>query len=356
MLKIHTIFYYLCRYKYTITLSVDMKKILFAIMLIFFGDFAYSQDPIFSQFQSSPLQLNPALAGDDYNARLAINYRLQWPGLSAAYNTFSIGYDQFFRKTNLAMGINIVSDAAGGGALNSNKISGIIGYRLKVNKSTFLKGGIDVAFAQKKLNWNKLIFYDAIAESGGNITPGGSFLPSKEVEPGNTNRGFLDVGSGLLLYNTSYFIGITFDHMNTPTDRFLLDAKQNYVGLPLRWSIHGGYQLPLDRKMKDKLPSYFSPNFLFTKQGSFNQLNLGLNASISQLFGGIGYRHSNSNGDAVIINAGLRTENLKIGYSFDFTVSGITVSEGGAHELGITYIFGEGKNISKLNDCLNLFR
>jgi type IX secretion system PorP/SprF family membrane protein len=333
-----------------------LRRLLFTSWLIFILKLVYSQDPIFSQFHSSPLQLNPAFAGDDYNGRLAMNYRLQWPGLSAAYNTFSIGYDQFFRQTNLALGINILSDQAGDGALKSNKVSGILGYRLKINSETFIKGGIEIALAQKKLDWDKLVFYDAISASGGNITPGGSYLPSKEVEPANTNRSFSDIGTGLLLYNKKYFVGLSLDHMNTPIDEFLQDERQNYIGLPLRWSLHGGYQLPISFGPKNGLPSYISPNFLFTKQAAFNQLNIGINAALSQVFGGLGFRYSNSNGDAVIVSAGIRTEHLKIGYSFDFTISSLSISQGGAHELGLGYIFGESKKVSKINDCLNLFR
>ncbi len=333
-----------------------MRILIFVILLSFFGPFLHGQDPIFSQFQSSPIQLNPAFAGDDYSGRLAINYRIQWPGLSAAYNTFSLGYDQFFRKTNLALGINILSDGAGDGALKSNKISGIIGYRLKISDQTYIKGGLEMALIQKKLNWEKLIFYDAIALSGGNVTPGGSYLPSNEIEPSNTSRSFLDIGSGFLLYNNKYFFGLSLDHMNTPIDDFLQNQEQNYVGLPMRWSLHSGYQFLLKSKSKNDLPSYVAPNFLYTRQAGFSQLNVGLNASYEKVFGGFGFRHSNSNGDAFIISAGIRTQNLKIGYSFDFTVSGITISEGGAHEMSLGYIFGESKKVSKINDCLNLFR
>ena len=49
----------------------------------------------FSQFFSTPLQLNPAYAGLSDNPHLTAVYRLQWPGLTAAYNTFALGYDQF---------------------------------------------------------------------------------------------------------------------------------------------------------------------------------------------------------------------------------------------------------------------
>jgi type IX secretion system PorP/SprF family membrane protein len=333
-----------------------MKGWLIFLFLFFSRSIAFGQDPVFSQFQASPIQLNPALAGDDFSGRLAINYRLQWPGLSAAYNTFSLGYDQFFRKTNLALGINILSDGAGDGALKSNKLSGILGYRLKISEGTYVKGGVELALIQKKLNWQKLIFYDAISESGGNVTPGGSYLPSREIEPSNTSRSYLDIGSGFLLYNKNYFFGFSLDHMNTPLDDFLQNEKQNYVGLPLRWSVHGGYQFLFKPGSKNALPSYVSPNFLYTRQAGFSQLNIGLNASYDQVFGGMGLRYSGTNGDALIITAGIRTQNIKIGYSFDLTISGITLSEGGGHEMSLVYIFGESKKISKINDCLNLFR
>lgn len=316
-----------------------------------------AQDPIYSQFFMTPMQINPAFAGVNYSPTLASNYRLQWPGITTTYSTFSLSYDQFFESSNLALGAHILSDAAGEGALKTTKAAGIMGYRLALNRNTFIRGGVELSYVQKRLNWEKFIFYDGLVSNNGAYTPGGSSIPSKELAPGNLRRGYLDISSGLLLYNSKYFIGVALDHMNTPVDEFLQNEEQNYIGLPIRLTVNGGYQFNLSRRTKNNLQNYFTPSFLYAKQGGFQQFNFGANVGYSQLFGGLFYRLGGFSSDALIINFGIRSENWKIAYSFDLTTSGISLSgSGGSHEIGLSYIFGQGEPKYKLNDCLNLFR
>ncbi len=330
-----------------------MNKPYLAILFLFILSLSKAQDPIYSNYFANPMMLNPAFAGNNYDGRLVVNYRLQWPGASAVYNTFSGGFDRFSESTNLAFGFNLVSDDAGKGTLKSNKASAIIGYRVKVTDDTYIKGGVDLGYARRSLAWEKLIFLDAIQSSGG-LTPGGTILPSSEINPNNYNRDFFDIGSGLLFYNSKYYLGISADHLNTPPDAYLTDLRQNYIGVPILWSIHGGYQLELDRLPIENYPTFITPHFLIARQASFNQFNLGVNGAWDVFTAGLGYRISEITGDAVLFNVGLRWENYRASYNFDLTVSNISLRPGGAHEVNMSYLFG-GKKKSKINDCFKLF-
>lgn len=331
-----------------------LRYILFVFIFWVGSEKLKGQDPVYSQFYNAPLVLNPAFAGIHDGSSISMIYRLQWPGLSAAYNTFSLGYDQYLDKSKLGLGLNITSDSAGDGALASTKVSGLIGYKLPITRDVFIRGGIELGFVQKRLNWQKLEFYDAI-ESNGGITPGGGAFPSLEREPTNTSRQMLDIGSGLLLNGTKFYIGISADHLNTPIDNFLSNQEQNYIGLPIRWSFHGGYQFTIVKASKKSYGSYFSPNILYTRQADFSQLNVGSYFAFDQLFLGLWYRQAGGNGDAAILTAGWKVDNIKLAYSFDITLSGINISEGGAHELGMSYAFYK-KPKSKINECLDIFR
>ena len=44
-------------------------------------------------------------------------------------------------------------------------------------------------------------------------------------------------------------------------------------------------------------------------------------------------------GDAIIGLVGIKTDHLHIGYSYDFTISNLITSSGGAHEISIVYEF-----------------
>src|SRR5687767_13626321 len=63
-----------------------------------------AQDPVFSQFYLSPLQLNPALSGLTDDPRFSANYRNQFPGFNNAYRTYALSYDQFFSGFHSGIG------------------------------------------------------------------------------------------------------------------------------------------------------------------------------------------------------------------------------------------------------------
>ena len=53
-----------------------------------------AQDPTFSQFFSSPLNINPALTANiNSDWRAITNYRSQWMGATSPYVTGTISYD-----------------------------------------------------------------------------------------------------------------------------------------------------------------------------------------------------------------------------------------------------------------------
>ena len=47
--------------------------------------------------------------------------------------------------------------------------------------------------------------------------------------------------------------------------------------------------------------------------------------------------------DAVILLVGSKTQNLHIGYSYDFTISSLLGSTGGSHEVSVMYEFKSNK-------------
>ena len=56
---------------------------------------SYAQDPSFSQFFSSPLNVNPALTGNiNGDWRVISNFRDQWIGPASPYTTGTVSYDR----------------------------------------------------------------------------------------------------------------------------------------------------------------------------------------------------------------------------------------------------------------------
>ncbi|HXH20180.1 MAG TPA: type IX secretion system membrane protein PorP/SprF, partial [Chitinophagales bacterium] len=116
-----------------------MQKYTLLLALFLISLAAIGQDIHFSQFNSAPLLLNPALAGVNAgNYRLAANYKTQWTGL-APYNTFAASYDmnmfKHSRKANFGgFGIFFFTDKAGDSELRTTQVNLNLSYTVMLNK------------------------------------------------------------------------------------------------------------------------------------------------------------------------------------------------------------------------------
>jgi len=340
-------------------LSMNLKRHIYTLLvfaLLFSPILLQAQDPVYSQFYNAPLQLNPAFAGNTTYPLFHVNSRVQWPNIANAYTTYSASYDQYFERTNSGLGLNIVSDDAGNGILKTINIGGIYSYRLQLREGYNIKIGLEAAYVQTRLDWNKLVFSDQIDPGAGIITAGGSILPSTEIQPNNLSSGYLDISTGFLLYNPLFYVGLGLKHINTPENN-VLGGTQSFIGVPTRFTLHGGMQINFDRGNKVDEGAFISPNVLLIKQGGFYQVNVGAYTSVRNLLGGIWFRHTVNNSDAVIFSIGAKIDAFKIQYSFDYTISELSINSGGAHEIGIKVALESlGPKKSKYNDCLAMFR
>lgn len=317
-----------------------------------------AQDPVFSQFFSTPIQLNPALAGSAVSPRLYLNYRNQWPELSNAYITYAATYDQHFDKANSGLGISILSDVAGDGIYQTNKLSAAYSYDFQFSRDFYLKGGLEAGLAQVGINWDKLVFLDQIDPLRGPTDISGNPFPTDETRPANENAFYVDFAAGVVAFTKDYHFGMSIKHLNAP-DESLISNSAVFGIVPLRFTIHAGAEINLNSTNNKILNrAFISPNIMYVRQGEFNQLNLGAYANFGSIYGGTWFRHTFGNSDAVIVLGGYQYKTFKIGYSYDVTVSELAGSTGGAHEISLTMLFDsprKRRNKQYLN-CLKMFR
>jgi type IX secretion system PorP/SprF family membrane protein len=314
----------------------------------------FGQDPIFSQYYAAPLQINPALAGNGYAPSFHLNYRNQWPEIPNAYQTYAASYDQYLDYLNSGVGVMLLADNSGDGVMKTIKLSGIYSYRLKVTEEMFVKFGADASVVQARLDWDKLVFLDQIDPENGATSPNGNPYPSAEVRPDDLTNTYLDISAGVLAYSKYIYGGFSIKHLNTPNETFLGIKDNLNEGLPLRYSLHVGGEIPLFKNNNSIKRSFISPNLLWIRQADFGQLNAGAYAGFGMIYGGAWYRYAKSNTDAVIFLVGIQKGLFKIGYSFDVTLSDLNSETAGAHEISLGIRLREPKQ--DINDCLHLFR
>ena len=329
---------------------------LFQILFVLFCySSLYSQDPVFSQFYASPLSTNPAFTGNTYTPNIALNYRNQWSGWpGTAYSTYAASVDQFIEPLNIGLGFRASTDSAGEGLYKINNLTGFFSYKVNLGNDVSIKLGIEGGIWQSRIDWENLVFGDQLDRIEGNNGKN----PSQEIQPEDLTRTVLDLSTGILIYSPIFYGGFSIKHINTPNDIYFASSEAFVTGLPVRYSAHAGAQIVLREGNKRRMDAFLSPNVLFERQVNLNQVNIGAYGGIGSVFAGAWFRHTFQNADAAILLVGFRQKGLKIGYSYDFTVSSSLTNRlsNGSHEISIGINFDHNRRKVNYNDCFQLFR
>jgi len=299
------------------------------------------QDIHFSQFNSAPLLLNPALAGVNAgNYRFAANYKTQWTKL-APYNTVAASYDMnMFKHSKRAnfggLGIFFYTDKAGDSELRTTEVQVDLSYTVMLDKkakhsmSTGIMGGI----GHRAINYANLTFDSQFDGSGYNPALGTneSFDTDKILYP--------DLGAGILWNfvrneKLNFYAGGSVWHLNMPNLSFMNERDEK---LYIKYTLHGGSYIGLSKQV------FLLPSFMYLNQGPHNQFNFGSLVKIrkslipsdnTSFYIGGWYRLK----DALILNARVDVGHFNIGFSYDINLSGLTPASNtnGGPELSLIY-------------------
>jgi type IX secretion system PorP/SprF family membrane protein len=292
-----------------------------ALFLLFLSNNLFAQDPAFTQFYANPLYLNPAFAGTAHCPRVSLNYRNQWPGISGSFVTTSASYDQHSDALSGGVGLLVWNDQAGEQTMSTTNVSGIYSYQIPVTRRFSIKAGLQATWAQKAVNWDKLTF-------GDQIDPRRGFIYETKEEQRNSAANYVDFSAGVLGFSKNYFIGFAVHHLTQPDESVI----QGQSPLPRKYTFHAGGVIPVGTKGE---PASISPNLLIQYQEQFLQINYGMYFSKGPIVGGLWYRNS----DSFIALIGLNTGIMKLGYSYDITVSKLTQTTAGSHEISLGLSF-----------------
>jgi type IX secretion system PorP/SprF family membrane protein len=292
----------------------------------------FGQDPTFSQFYANKLYLAPSFAGATEEYRFAMNYRDQWPSIPGKFNTTSVSFEKALSDFNSGIGVLATYDVAGSGDLSTTNIGLLYSYDFNVNREWHIRPGAEFKFYYLGLNISKLLFASQMNGSGN--TPSINPPPFDKVLD-------VDFATSGLVYNDRIWGGITLDHLLTPKTSFYGNDANSTV--PIKINLFGGIQVLKQTRLRQKSQEVLSVAVNFQKQANFYQTDVGLYYFKSPLIFGLWYRGiplvTSQAGDALIGLIGIKTDKLQIGYSYDFTISNLIGSTGGAHEISLVYEF-----------------
>ena len=321
------------------------RIILFTVIFSFWRLNSYAQDPQFSQFYAATTYLCPSFAGSTDGSRAILNYRNQWPSIPGAFVTTALSLDHYFPKVKSGVGLIFMKDKAGSGNLRNTNFGVQYSYNLSINRSWSVRPALQVMYSQRSIDFNKLIFGDQLSFNG---TSSSSILEAPTAE----KIGYIDFSTSALVFSDKFWCGIALDH--------LLEPNQSLTGsssvVPLKTSLFGGTKLFLKKSAGLYEEEYINLTFIYKHQEKFDQLDIGGYWFKKPLLLGLWYRGiplvksykpEYINHDAFSLMAGLKYKQFVFGYSYDFTISRLRSSTGGAHEFSIIYEFNQDQHLVK---------
>lgn len=297
-----------------------MKKIhiAFLFILLTLQPVLAQQDPLSSQYMFNTLTYNPGVAGTSGMICATAMNRQQWIGFKGAPSTtlFNISTPVSLFGIKSGVGLLVESDNLG---FNKNiNLSGSYSYLMDLGMGK-LGIGLSLGMLNTTLNPTWVI------PIGDAHTPvaGDPLIPENKE-----SYVALDAGFGLFYKTDKYYASLSVTHINQPKIKF----SKGTPYFSRHYYLTGGYTLQLPNPALELLPSFFA----FSDGKVVQVAATSLIRYNKKVWGGVSYRA----GDALIGIVGVELFNgIRLGYSYDFTISDIGKSSSGSHEFIINYCF-----------------
>ena len=300
-----------------------MKKLLTSFILIIITCGIYAQQiPHVSHFMYDNLRINPGSAGSMDMVCITGIYRNQMVGFPGKPENFFFNAETPFNLFGAkhGVGISIYRDAIG---FNSD-IELQLGYAFRFNIGDGTLGiGINGAMIDKTLNNAEWTPTDANQDQ---------YIPNGDAEMTFT------FGAGLFYRREDIYFGVSVLNINSPevvTPPSGGNNNESKYNLNRHYYVTTGYNMQLSNPAWE-----IKPAVLLRSDGIATDMDFNLTVAYNKKFwGGVSYR----TGGALIGMAGFQLfEGLKIGYSYDFSISSLTKHEQGSHEILLNYCFKIG--------------
>lgn len=275
------------------------------------------QDPLYSQYMFNTLAFNPAYAGSAKVFTVMALSRHQWVGFDGAPETQTLTIHAPVWKESLSVGGTVLRDTHG--PMTQYTFMADLSYRIFMGNSKLafgLKGGLNLLQGRflsdlYQTEPNDQVFQQDVAT---------------KTDP--------QFGFGVMWYSDRHFLGVSTPKL-LRTEFFDTDslALISLPGQRPHYFLTGGYVFDLGLYHK------FKPTFLLKAvQGAPLGFDLSANFLFYEKFWiGAMYRHDDAVGALVQYHI---TNDLTVGYAYDYTVTPLRNYSGGSHEVMLGFEFG----------------
>jgi type IX secretion system PorP/SprF family membrane protein len=279
------------------------------------------QDPIFSQFFSSPLYLNPAFAGSTGAYRFVLNSRAQpFVGFNT-FSTFNFSYDGMVNPLYGGVGLLITSDLQAG-LIMKNQVSGIYSYHLRASDGFHIHFGAQAGYTQSDFKWQDL-----------------EWAVDGEPVPLVGQVGYANFAAGILFFSETIYGGFAAHNLSEPSEAYYQDSQHR---LSRKYTAHFGMHLRPGQGQRPSMGSQprafsISPNIILQHQAPFTRINYGVYVGLDPFLAGVWLRQDLDRPYTLIYLLGAELGAFRVGYSYDHSLSGFSGATHGIHEISVIF-------------------
>ena len=271
------------------------------------------QNPEYTQYMYNTMVINPAYTGSTQSLDIGLLHRSQWVGIEGAPSTQTLTFHTPLIDDKIGLGLSVINDKLG--PSNEFNFEGNFAYSVEFRDEKKIAFGLKAGLRKLDIDYTKGSYYNP-------IDPLLNSNVSNEIKP--------SLGAGVYYYTDRWYLGASVP--NLVKGNFYDDNRNSIDITRIHYYFIGGYIFDFSESVKFKpaflvkvvngAPPYYilSANFLFNEKftlGGSCQLN-----------------------DSVSANAGFQISNeIFIGYSFDFTTTELNRYNVGTHEIILRYQF-----------------
>jgi len=316
------IFFGLQAKKYKVTKDACVILVVIFCLVSYYGA-SGQQQQMYTQFMYNKLSLNPAFAGNEKYATLALLYRDQWSGFPGAPEGQLLSVNLPRIGNRIGLGLNFERQTIG----ISEKITyeGIYAYKFSMGEGT-LSMGMNVSGRYFRQDFTDERIYS---------------VQDRLLDPSIPNtvqtNSFFNAGFGVYFNTNTFYLGMSLPRMIRSDIDF--DNNQSFSTESRHLLLMTGGTFILDQDLR------LTPQMLFkVAEHSPWSLDLNLSATIYDKYTtGLTYRTGGASGDLgesldVIIGMQL-SDRMMIGFAYDITLAQIRTVSNGSAEIIMNYNF-----------------
>lgn len=343
-----------------------MKKYIgFSFIAVFLCSLVMAQDSHFSQYDHSPLTINPALTAVDKNLHLVLHHKDQWKSLNG-YRTDELSFEMRFDPTSwikiknrtalykkktqkgFALGVSLFSDKAGDG--NMQKLCGTfsLAYHLMLDPNNRISAGLLASVKQRSINPGGLRYNSQYGSTGAYDAT----MLSGEIYR-TSSATYSDYSAGICYSfgeenkymesndNKSFKLGVALDHLSRPSQVYIADASsksfmkytlhaQTLLGIKNSSYSVGASVISMFQGPQNEVTMGMLLKYRMKEESKYTGIKKGMAISV-----GCAYRYR----DAVIPYLQYELARYAIGISYDVNLSGLQKATTGRGGLEVTLRF-----------------